>query len=82
MQTDEIKKNRVFVIEQSGQAVHLGGCDNPNQAVRLVNAALREGKIKEPQYTLIVPNNKVIACVPETSIRFAPVVKIPTAPPV
>ena len=75
MKIDETKKNQVFVIEESGQAVHLGGCANPNQDVHLVNAALKAGNVKNPRVTLVVPNNKLMPCVPENTIRLVPVVK-------
>jgi hypothetical protein len=71
----------VFVIERSGKAVHLGGCGNPNQAVQLVNAALQESKISDPEITLIVPTKYVRRCVPEASIRFAAVAKPPPRTP-
>jgi hypothetical protein len=80
MKIDETKKNQVFVIEESGQAVHLGGCGNPNQASHLVNAGLKEGKVKDPYFTLIVANNKVIPCVPETTVRLVSVVKSTATP--
>ena len=75
MQINETTKNQVFVIEKSGKAVHLGGCGNPNQAVQLVNAALKAGEIKNPHFTLIVPNNKVMPCVPETTLHLVRIVK-------
>jgi hypothetical protein len=81
MKIDETKKNQVFVIEESGQTAHLGGCGNPNQAVHLVNAALKAGKVKNPRFTLVVPTNKVMPCVPETTVRLVPAVKSPTTPP-
>ena len=79
MKIDETKKNQVFVIEESCQAVYLGGCANPNQANHLVNAGLKEGKVKNPHITLIVPTNKVMPCVPETTVRLVPGVYSPVA---
>ena len=81
MKIDETKKNQVFVIEESGQTVHLGGCGHPNQAIHLVNAALKAGKLKNPHFTLVVPNNKVMPCVSENTIRLVPAVKSPATPP-
>jgi hypothetical protein len=58
------------VIEKSGKAVHLGGCGNPNQAVQMVNDALQQHTITEPDYTLIVSSSNVRQCVAEASVRF------------
>jgi hypothetical protein len=71
MKIDESKRNQVYVIEKTGQAVHLGGCNNPNQAARLVNTAVNEGKVTEPEFALVVPSHRVIPCALETTIRFA-----------
>jgi hypothetical protein len=76
MKIDETKKNQVFVIEQSGQAVHLGGCGNPNQANRLVNAGLKEGKVPPPLH----PGRAQQQGDAVRSIRLVPAVKSPSTP--
>jgi hypothetical protein len=44
-----------------------------------INAGLKEGKVKNPHFTLIVPTNKVMPCVPETTVRLVPGVYSPVA---